>query len=46
MAEQREKKIWEFSVGGIEDLKRLSRQLNAPIEAIEDVSGTITLILI
>jgi 2,4-dienoyl-CoA reductase (NADPH2) len=32
------KEIWEFKLGGIEDLKRLSTQLNIPIDAIEDVS--------
>ncbi|MFB0524164.1 MAG: flavin oxidoreductase/NADH oxidase, partial [Phycisphaerae bacterium] len=30
--------MWEFQLSSIEDLKRLSRQLNVPVEAIEDVS--------
>jgi NADPH-dependent glutamate synthase beta subunit-like oxidoreductase/2,4-dienoyl-CoA reductase-like NADH-dependent reductase (Old Yellow Enzyme family) len=30
--------MWEFRLRGIDDLKRLSKQLNAPIEGIEDVS--------
>ena len=31
--------MWEFQLSGIEDLKRLSCRLNAPIDAIEDVSN-------
>ena len=31
-------KTWEFQLGGIEDLERLSERLGARIEAIEDVS--------
>ncbi len=30
--------MWEFQLSGIEDLKQLSCRLNAPIDAIEDVS--------
>ena len=30
--------MWEFQLCGIEDLKQLSYQLNAPVDAIEDVS--------
>jgi 2,4-dienoyl-CoA reductase (NADPH2) len=30
--------MWEFRLRGIDDLRRLSEQLNAPVEAMEDVS--------
>ncbi len=30
--------MWEFQLSGIEDLKQLSCRLNAPIDAMEDVS--------
>ncbi len=30
--------MWEFRLRGIDDLRRLSEQLNVPVEAIEDVS--------
>ena len=30
--------MWEFQLSGIEDLKQLACRLNAPIDAIEDVS--------
>jgi len=30
--------MWEFQLGGIEDLERLSRRLNVFVKAIEDVS--------
>jgi len=30
--------MWEFQLRGIEDLKQLSCRLNAPVDAIEDVS--------
>ncbi len=30
--------MWEFQLGGIEDLKRLSERLGVRLEAIEDVS--------
>ncbi len=35
---KRDRKMWEFKLSGIEDLKRLSCQLNVPVDAIEDVS--------
>lgn len=38
MIRKRDKKMWEFQLSGIEDLKRLASRLGVRLDAIEDVS--------